>query len=321
MDSPLISVIIPAYNIDSYVKDCVNSVLSQEYQNYEIILVNDGSTDNTPKICDQLEKAHPNIIKVLHHKNAGLSAARNNGIKRARGEYLAFIDGDDLVAKRFLSTLYEALEKTNSDIAVCGFHEFDKDNLPKTTKTATKMVTYDRVTATSKLLVGQENIDIIACNKLYKKAVFKNITFPVGELHEDNLTTYKLYAAAKQIVVVDVSLYYYRQRSSSITAKQDVLARLKQKERAAKESIAYFKDDIALKQAAEVSYLLSLFGYLDNIAAGRIENKGLWKETVLRIQKLSKTYRHNPFLTRKLKLYLKLVKVPSLYRIFRKIKN
>ena len=119
---PKVSIIIPAYNIEKYLSACLDSALSQDFSNYEIVVIDDGSTDNTPKISDEYAKKYENVI-TIHQKNSGLSSARNTGIKRAKGEYVALIDGDDIIAPNFLARLYQAVTKTNSDIAICNFQE------------------------------------------------------------------------------------------------------------------------------------------------------------------------------------------------------
>lgn len=315
-DTPLISVIVPAYNIETFLPACVESIESQSYKNFEVILVDDGSTDHTPEICDKYKGQFKNI-SIVHQKNAGLSSARNTGINKAKGEYLAFVDGDDLVAPEFLTQLYKVANLSCADISECGYVEFDKAAAPTSRDHNLKIYTTSE--AVTNLLIGQENKDVVTWNKLYKKELFRDIKFPVGELHEDNLTTYKLLGKSPNVAVFDDELYCYRQRSGSIMAEQDLLARLNQKERSAREAIEYFDKNSDLKQSAKVALLLSKFAYLDNIASGRIHDKNLWQKTVKEIKQSKKEYQKNPHLTKKLKLYLALLKAPFLYRLFRKI--
>lgn len=312
----LVSIIIPAYNIESYISACLDSALQQDFSDFEIVVVDDGSIDNTSKVCDEYAKKCKNIT-TIHQKNAGLSSARNTGIKHARGEYIALVDGDDLVAPNFLAQLYQAITKTNSDVAICNFQEFT-ETVPRTTSLS-KISVETRNEAVRKLLIQQENRDVIACNKLYKKEVFKGIEFPVGQLHEDTLTTYKLLAAAKKVANIDDKLYFYRKRLGSIMAEQGLKKRLEIKERAAKEAIVYFKNDPELKLAAEIALLLARFAYLDNITSGKIRNRKLWQKTIDEINSSRRNYKTNPYLTKKLKLYLVLLKIPTIYKIFRKI--
>lgn len=311
-----VSLIVPAYNIETYLPACLDSCLAQDFQDYEIILVDDGSTDQTPRICDDYAQKSDRIT-VIHQKNAGLSAARNTGIARAKGKYLAFVDGDDLVSPDFLSKLFEVANSTRAEIVICDFLDFS-NRLPSLEQEELSLPkTASGTAATIRLLVGQENYDVVTWNKLYARELFETIKFPVGELHEDNLVTYKLLASAKKVAYLDSKLYYYRRREGSIMSEQDLFSRLKQKERAAKEAVVYFKNSPDLKQAAEISLLLSKFAYLDNLAAGRLNDKALWQKTVKEIK--SHRYKANPYLTKKLKLYLRLLRLPGLYKLFRKI--
>ena len=222
--APLVSVIVPAYNIEHFLPNCLDSILSGTYDNYEIIVVDDGSSDETGKICNQYEKRFSKI-RIIHQENAGLSVARNTGIKAAKGKYLAFIDGDDLVSPNFLLDLANIAELIPADIVECGYLEFS--NNPPKSSGGQDLLVKTRREATADLLVGQENLDIVTWNKLYDRELFKEIKFPANELHEDNLTTYKLFAAAVRIAVIDKELYYYRKRGGSIMAEQNLLARLK----------------------------------------------------------------------------------------------
>lgn len=313
-----ISVIIPAYNIEKYISECIESVLNQNFSDdYEVIIVDDGSTDNT---VEEINKYNQKNVKTIHQKNAGLSAARNTGIDKAAGEYIAFIDGDDIISEDFLSVLYDSLIDNSSDIAICGIKEFC-DKTPQVKTQNNDAETVNGEDATIRLLIGQENQDIIVCNKLYKKELFKNIRFPEGKLHEDNLTTYKLFGKTKNVSTVQEDLYFYRKRKGSIMAEQDIRDRLEIKEQAAKEAIEYFEGNQTLKDAAEVSFLLSQFAFLDNVASGKIKNQELWRNKLSNIKNNRKKFSNNPLITKKLKIYLTLIKIPVLYKIFRKIRH
>lgn len=314
-NKPIISLIVPAYNVAEFLPDCLQSLGAQtDFEDYEIIVIDDGSTDGTAKICDEYQS---DKLYVIHQKNAGLSGARNTGIKQARGEFLSFVDGDDVVSPDFLKRLYDTAIKTSADIVICDFAEFSAKLPTFSHKISTPTFT-DGHAAAKRLLIAQENRDVIICNKLFRGSLFSDIEFPVGKLHEDNLTTYKLLSTASRVASISEPLYYYRKRSGSIMAEQDLLARLKVKETAAKEAINFFKNNTDLKNAAEIALLLSKFAYLDNIASGKIKNQALWQETVQEIKAMKPAALKNPYLTSKLKLYLKMLSQPSLYRLFRK---
>ncbi len=312
MIEPKISVIVPVYNVKEFLNECVESILVQTFENFEILLIDDGSTDGSEKLCDEL-KTRDKRIRVFHQKNAGLSAARNFGIKEAKGKYLAFVDSDDSVKPAFLKNLHDSLKNDDSDIAVCGY---DKDIPEK--------ITLSGKDACIRLLTKQENLDILAWNKLYKKSLFleNKIFYPEGKIHEDNLTTYKLYSKVKKVSFVPESLYKYRKRSGSITDKNKKEFHLEMRELAAHEAIDYLKSDSELEQAAEISLLLAKFAWLDNSLAGRIDPKFASK-TITWLKIHQSDFLDNNLLTKKLKTYLQLATNLNGfgYKLFRKIKH
>ena len=251
----LISVIIPAYNIEKYIQKCVLSVLKQTYTNLEIIIINDGSMDKTGAVCDELAKTDDRI-KVLHQQNMGLSEARNNGIKLASGEYISLIDGDDIVKKDFLRNMADAM-KDNVDVVVGGY---------KTVADTKKILCINKMPnstlsgkdATIRLLTKQEDFFVIAWNKLYKRELFtkNNIWYPAKRIHEDNLTTYKLLSKARNVTIIDSSDYLYVKRAGSITDKSKKDLQVQEKINAANEAIEYFPSG-DLHDAAKYSLFLA----------------------------------------------------------------
>lgn len=214
----LISVIVPIYNIESYIEKCIESIVNQDYRNIEIILVDDGSTDTSGMICDKYEKIDSRI-KVLHKKNGGLSDARNFGMKNANGKYLIFIDGDDYVKENFISRLYHNLCFYKADISVCAFsYIFEDGRVEKyNVKEKDKIRVFNPKQALECMLDSNFSFKQCAWNKLYKKELFQNTQYPFGMLYEDLGTTYKLIVDSKKIVYDSTSLYYYVQRNTSIT--------------------------------------------------------------------------------------------------------
>lgn len=301
----LVSVIVPVYNVGKYVGKCLRSLLQQSYGRVEIIVVDDGSTDESGKICDDLAQNEPRM-RVFHKKNGGLSSARNFGIAKARGEWLAFVDSDDYVRKNFISELYNAVLIEQAEVAVVGFDDIK----PKKEAMSGK-------DAVVKLLVGQENIDIVTWNKIYKKSLFEGVKFPEGEKHEDSLTTYKILAKAEKVAYVPESLYVYRKREGSIMNEADEAERLETRERAAKEAIEYFADNGDLKDAAKVSLLLAKYAYIDAAVRGEIEKK-YYSENMRWIKDNKNDFKNNKYMTKKLRLYNWLIGV-GLYGAFRKV--
>lgn len=308
---PKISVLIAAYNVAEYLEKCLESVIKQTYKNIEIIVVDDGSTDDTSKLCDRFAESDSRI-KVIHQKNSGLSAARNAGLKAATGDFVFFVDGDDFLSEEAI----EELIKHDADIVVCGYKTVPKGEIEAP---ANKKLSGQE--ATIELLTEQENYMVVSWNKLYRRELFKDIEFPVGKKHEDSLTTYKILAKAKTVIYIDKPLYFYVQRPGSIMEQAEVEKRLAVKMDAATEAKAYFAEQPQLLQAAEISELLAVFAYLDNITAGNLkdDSRKYYGWIGQNKQKLLK----NQFMTPKLETYIKMATKldGAFYRLFRKIKH
>lgn len=217
-----ISIIIPVYKVEKYIRKCVDSVINQTYKNLEIILVDDGSPDNCGKICDEYAKKD-NRIRVIHKKNGGLSEARNYGLNVAKGKYILLIDSDDFIEKETVEYLYGLCQKYNAEIAV-GKTRFlyEGQEEPKKTRAEKEddIKTYNTEQALETMLYSQEFTNI-ACNKLYKAELFNNIRYPLGKLYEDLATTYKLISNADTIVLGSKYTYnYLSNRNTSIMNKQ-----------------------------------------------------------------------------------------------------
>lgn len=213
-DNELVSIIIPVYNVEKYIRRCIDSVLNQTYKNIEIILIDDGSPDSCPDICNKYAKEN-NIIKVIHKKNGGLSDARNAGIDIAKGKYVTFIDSDDYVEQNYVEVLYTSLKKTHADISI-GSHVVRYE----TGKIIDKSINDEYLDTPKNILdkiLYDENVDLSAWAKLYKTKLFDNIRFPKDRLYEDAATTYKLIDKCNKIVVCSQPIYNYMIRKNSIT--------------------------------------------------------------------------------------------------------
>ena len=211
-----ISVIIPVYNVEKYINKCVDSIINQTYKNLEIILVDDGSTDNSGKICEEY-KIIDHRIKVVHKENGGLSDARNKGIEIATGRYIGFVDSDDYIEKDMYSNLLNELKVNNADISVCKYKKVTEDynKCDYVQSYENKIRILDNITAIE-LLISDSYMDNYAWNKLYKKELFENVRYPYGKKMEDLGTTYKIFDRAKKIVYTNYIGYFYLQRKNSI---------------------------------------------------------------------------------------------------------
>ncbi|WP_333626004.1 glycosyltransferase [Sphingobacterium siyangense] len=217
LKEPLISIIIPVYNVEQYLPECLTSVISQTYRNLEIILINDGSTDGSGSICAAYAKNDVRI-KVINKTNGGLSDARNMGLDLANGEYVSFVDSDDIIDKNFIRNLLQVLLDSKASISMC-----DYTNFTSVTPAKQPMHDYSIEVYTGEYMLNnlynQSWIpkNVIACNKLYKRSVWSNLRYTVGVLHEDEYIIHELYANTNRLAYTREPLYFYRQREASIT--------------------------------------------------------------------------------------------------------
>lgn len=232
-ENELISVIIPIYNVENELSRCLDSVINQTYVNLEIILVNDGSTDNSELICYKyLEE--DNRIVYIKQKNHGLSYARNKGISVAKANYYVFIDSDDYVNVNFIKELYLTLTNNEADIAVCGFEKVYEENHDILKKQNGVICSYEGINKYYNVYNEFDMFTTVAWNKIYKKEIFKNIKYPISKIHEDEFVVLKLLENANRVSYSSCNYYYYYQRTNSITGsykynRTDILEALQNK--------------------------------------------------------------------------------------------
>jgi glycosyltransferase involved in cell wall biosynthesis len=210
-----ISIIVPVYNVEGYLRKCVNSILNQTIKNIEVILVNDGSKDNSGDICDEYKKKDSRVV-VIHKENGGLSSARNAGLEIATGELIGFIDSDDWIEPDYFQILYEGLIKNNADISVMKLrYVTNHEKIEFNTEKKEEWVELTRHKAIESFF-SNNFIENSACNKLYRSNLFEGIRYPEGMLMEDKATTYKLIHKANLVVVNLSKKYHYYLRNDSI---------------------------------------------------------------------------------------------------------
>ena len=207
----LISVIVPVYKVEKYLDRCVQSIVDQTYRNLEIILVDDGSPDNCPAMCDAWAEKDKRV-KVIHKENGGLSDARNAGMIAASAEYIGFVDSDDYISNGMYQLLYENLHTNDSDVAACGVEMVFEDGNPSSLLTKTGSCVMDRTTA-MEAIVQESWLKQPVWYKLYKADLIRDIPFPVGKYHEDVFWTWRVIARAEKVSVVDTPCYFYVQRT------------------------------------------------------------------------------------------------------------
>lgn len=217
MIEPLVSVIVPVYNVEKYLEKCVNSLLQQTYKNIEIILVNDGSTDESGKMCENLAQ-EDDRIKVFHKKNGGLSDARNYGVERATGEYIGFVDSDDYVHERMYEKLLSTILRHDAEMSECTVTRVYKNTTIDFYSSDDFEFQVDSKKYLEEYLLNERVYGSAWC-KLIKAEIAKKIKFPVGKIYEDAFYSLELIKILKKIVIISDSLYYYYIREGSITTK------------------------------------------------------------------------------------------------------
>lgn len=219
MKEVLVSVVIPVYNVEKFLQKCVASVLNQTYRNLDIILVDDGSTDLSGKICDELGNCDKRVT-VIHKKNGGLSDARNAGLNVAKGEYYAFIDSDDYISSDMIEIMVNSARKNNCDIAICNMVRFSESR---------ESTLFYHPVAQEKVLLGKERFKTLhqpsVCNKLFASNLFQNIRFPKGKYYEDTFVYHELLYLAKSVVLTGSNSYWYLERADSIVGSPKYTSR------------------------------------------------------------------------------------------------
>ena len=217
----LISVIVPIYKVEKYLDQCVESIVNQTYKNLEIILVDDGSPDNCPQMCDDWAEKEKRI-KVVHKKNGGLSDARNAGLEIATGDYIAFVDSDDWIEKKYIEYLYQAIISTGADMSACDVRSVDEGHeVPEINDDIGEIKKLTPKEALGELIKGR-TIRAVAWNKLYRANLIINEKFEVGKLHEDEFFTYRIIDKCQSLAYINVLLYNYLQRSGSIMSTYSI---------------------------------------------------------------------------------------------------
>lgn len=220
---PLISIVIPVYKTEAYLDRCVQSVLNQTYGNLEIILVDDGSPDRCPQLCDSWAEKDSRI-RVVHKENGGLSDARNAGLKIADGALICFIDGDDWIEPLYVQSMYDAIRINDCDAAGCAYRKC-ADEACGGVPDAYQTRVMDRMTAMSEL-IDNRAVQQVVWNKLYKRELIEGILFEKGKYHEDEFWSYQVFARMNRYAAIDYVGYNYFQRTDSIMGEGYSLRRL-----------------------------------------------------------------------------------------------
>jgi glycosyltransferase involved in cell wall biosynthesis len=299
-----ISVIVPIYKVEKYLNRCVDSIINQTYRNLEIILVDDGSPDNSGLISDEFARIDPRV-RVIHKSNGGLSDARNAGIEIATGDFIGFVDSDDFIHPEMFSHLYDLMRKHGADIAQCSFRAVTEDTFVDPGEDNEKVISNLEAL---RLIYTEYKVDyVVAWDKLYRRQLFDSIRFPVGKIHEDEFTTYKLFYLSGRIAVIDKKYYYYFQSPDSIIRSGFNLKKLHYTD-AMEERILFFKEkglaDFQSLAARKYAQWILLFIYLNHKAIKKLPE--VKADLYSRYAAVEKLVRADPYVMKRLKVVLKL---------------
>ena len=219
-NAPTISIIVPVYKVEKYLPACIDSILAQTFRDFELILVDDGSPDNCPALCDAAAEKDDRI-RVIHQKNGGLSAARNAGLDIARGQWIGFVDSDDTIAPEMYEVLYHLVQEHHADLAVCGIRQIDEAGTPLQSPCADpQTLVLDREQAIARISSTPFHA---AWNKLYHRDIFESLRYPVGRLNEDSFVAPAVLEQVTTAVYTQQQFYQYRQRAGSIMNSRKTL--------------------------------------------------------------------------------------------------
>lgn len=281
---PLISVIVPVYNVERYLPHCVESILSQTYQNLEVILVDDGSTDRSGDICDDFGKKDPRV-KVIHKANGGQSSARNRGLDICRGEYIGFVDSDDFISPHYYELLYNGLQRFGSDIAtidrILYFSDESEENVKFTENIGDcAMEPIEPREAIRRMMYQRIPTGFVW--RLYRREIFQDLRMPEGWIYEDAAATHRAFMKAKKMTMVHGYIYAYRVRPDStmhMAFNQKKMIAVKVSEQIVDDARAY---DPALLAAANSRAFSVSYNVFTQVPFGdRKDMKKLWKGMLL----------------------------------------
>ncbi len=258
MSKPVISVIIPVYNAELYLRECLDSVLRQTYRDLQIILVDNGSTDNSGAICDECD-VKDSRVQVIHKKIGGPSSSRNAGLAAAEGEFISFVDSDDMISPVFM----ESLLLPGADVTQCGYTS-DLKRLKRDPVTVFESM--DGFEMSEKLCTEGALVNTVVWSKLWRKECFDGIRFPEGRIYEDEFVTWRTFWGVKHIARTGAPLYYYRRRSGSLMNSREAAHSIDGVD-ALRERFTFYENNGATRLAdlTKATFCYTLRGMRENI--------------------------------------------------------
>ena len=314
MTAPLVSIIVPVYKVEPYLRRCLDSLSNQTYTHLEIILVDDGSPDGCPQICDEYA-AQDNRIVVIHKENGGVSDARNVGLDICKGKFIAFVDSDDWVEQQYAETLLAPLLSENADISIGNHRIFsnEKENFPID---ELKSGMFSNQEIINEMFTTRNQYKIL-WGKIFRKELFDNVRFPVGKIYEDEYAGYIPYFFAKKIFCINQILYHYQKRSDSITGKDflydDYDIKISQ--------VQFLMANNYLNLANQVLISLSL-SHLNKFYEQNLNNQSLQSRTntLKRLQYITSLFNYKSKMLKRFSIRFA-VKHPQLYLFYKKAKK
>lgn len=302
---PLVSIIVPVYKVEDYVERCVNSILSQTYQNLEVILVDDGSPDSCGAICDRFA-SHDDRVKVIHQENQGQSAARNHAALEAKGEYIVFVDSDDFISEDHVECLLKMLLKHDADIAIASlfyYYEGQPVPVPSGGDQVKEMNAEEAIIAMN----YNRGFGAMPWSKIYKKELILAHPYPVGVIYEDLATTYKIFSDAQKLVYCNKRIYYWSQRAGSTMHRQFSERQLNGL-KAVKEQIQFVKQKHpAVLPSAHARYVFKLIELIE-IALNSTDSRQFFRMLKKEMRYAGEVLK-NPHVKKSLKLRLVAVQI------------
>ena len=314
----LISVIIPVYKVENYLNRCINSIVNQTYKNLDIILIDDGSPDNCPQICDDWAEKDGRI-HVIHKSNGGLSDARNAGLKASKGEYIFFLDSDDYIDLRTIEIMLHELQQTNADLVLCNTEYVTENQEVIQKQSPIKHERLSRIEAIKKLHQDNWPYYVTAWNKLYSRKALLGIEFPVGKLHEDLFVAHRVFYNCDNITVIEDKLYYYVQRKNSIMSSSNIVSHFDAVEAMTsrywfykeKKIVEHFENCFEMALKEKIYYQAYLRNIFENNTCSRLaEINKLLRDVYIDMQSST--------LVDKMQSFISLSLVSDMYKIFQR---
>lgn len=274
----LVSVIVPVYNVEKYLETCLNSILEQSYDNLELLLIDDGSTDQSGQICDYFAE-RDDRVQVIHIQNGGVSNARNIGLKNMNGEYCILVDSDDAIHKDTLSRAVQLLESDELDCVIYKYKTIDDAKFDteiqeiQKCKSVRNYQVLDHENIMEEILIGKK-FRMLACNKLYKTSLWKNLEYPIGRKYgDDTFVTYQLMDRCQKTGYLEEILYYYRMREGSALHQKVSLERLQLFDSYV-ELVEYYKENVpVLLEEAYVAFANRMFDFFPQVTKSALTKR------------------------------------------------